>query len=854
MRGMNARKIFPVLIFSFAIRPMNAPAFEKPGHVEPVLVYDFADPNSYGDLSVPSSVRQTEEGLDIRKSAQMMSESAAKSLTASVRASGELTAEIWFEPSSLSQSGPARILTISKDSSNRNFTIGQDGDRIDIRLRTTRTSQNGIPSLPTPRKSLKKQLTHLVYTHRQDGDTRIYLDGREVAARKIDGNLKNWDTSFKLAIANELTGDRPWLGTIRFVSIYDHALPAATVEQRFGYGPSGQPSPEAIAARKKKQAEQHFETVVAPILARHCLECHDTASRSGELDLSKKLPAMQGGSSGPAIIPGNPQQSHLWLSVVDDEMPLDREPLNDDEKAAMKKWLNDGATWSLTEIDPAVYEHSAGEQRYVRRLTRDEYIATVLHSVGVDISSEARETLPADLRADGFSNTSYNLNVDLKHVEAYGRLADQIVDRMDVRKFVERFSKRRKFTDKDMADAIGKVGKWVLRGPLETREIIAYRGIMTTVASSGGSFDDAMSLVIEAMLQSPRFLYRVEQQNASGTVDSWELASRLSYIIWGGPPDAELFKLAESDELPGQIEQQTNRMLRDPRAVQQSLRFVSDWLNLNRLENLRPNSKRFPTWKKGLAEDMREETLRFAEEVIWKQNRPLTALLNAQVTFVSPELAEFYGLRNSDRESDGRINLQNEPSRGGLLTHGSLLTAGGDNASMVTRGLLVMHELLRGVVRDPPPCVDTTPLATRAGLTQRSMALERINNASCGGCHSRFEPLAFGLERYNGLGAYRKVDEHGNELREDGEILFPGSGSSVRYQTSAELMELLAQSDRVAQTFTWKVAQFAVGRPLGAQDARIVDEIHQRAKAGGGKWQDIITAIVSSEFVEKRTH
>ena len=198
---------------------------------------------------------------------------------------------------------------------------------------------------------------------------------------------------------------------------------------------------------------------------------------------------------------------------------------------------------------------------------------------------------------------------------------------------------------------------------------------------------------------------------------------------------------------------------------------------------------------------------------------------------------------------DNRYDLTKEPARGGLLTQGSLLTIGGDDASMVTRGLLVMHELLRGVVRDPPPCVDTTPVPSKPGLTQRSVALERMNNASCGGCHSRFEPLAFGLERFDGLGGYRTKDEHGNALREDGEILFPGSAKPVKYKTSAELMTLLAESDRVAQTLTWKVTQFALGRPLGAEDAAAVHNIHENAFDAGGTWKAIVTEIIRSHLV-----
>ena len=179
-----------------------------------------------------------------------------------------------------------------------------------------------------------------------------------------------------------------------------------------------------------------------------------------------------------------------------------------------------------------------------------------------------------------------------------------------------------------------------------------------------------------------------------------------------------------------------------------------------------------------------------------------------------------------------------------------MLTRGGDDASMVTRGLFVMHDLLRGVVKDPPPCVDTTPVASQPGLSQRRIAEKRIANANCGGCHSKFEPLAFGLERFDGLGSYFEKDNHGNPLREDGQILFPSAAKPVAYRTSAELMNHLAASDRVRQSITWKLTQFALGRPLGARDAHAVEAIHQAGWQNTGTYANLITAIALSELFQ----
>jgi hypothetical protein len=296
-------------------------------------------------------------------------------------------------------------------------------------------------------------------------------------------------------------------------------------------------------------------------------------------------------------------------------------------------------------------------------------------------------------------------------------------------------------------------------------------------------------------------------------------------------------------------------MLQDRRAVKRSLQFVTQWLNLDRLDHLQPSPERFPRWDARIATDMRHETLAFFEEIAWKQNRPLTDLLNARITFVTPRLAKHYGLPLNEQSEDDEtlpydLSSVSGRGRGGLLTHGSVLTVGGDDASMVTRGLFVMHELLRGVVRDPPPCVDTTPVPTKAGLTQRAIAESRIADANCTGCHAKFEPLAFGLEKFDGLGSYHETDEHGNQLRDDGNILFPGQEKPVSFQSASELMELLASSERVSQSLTWKVTQFALGRPLGAEDASIIADIHRAAQQGGGTYSSLMTAIVMSDLVQ----
>ena len=527
------------------------------------------------------------------------------------------------------------------------------------------------------------------------------------------------------------------------------------------------------------------------------------------------------------------------------------------QKKLLREWIDSGAKWSHEVIDPVVYlydDHTT--DNWIRRLTVSEYIETVRSAVGVDISKEARETSSAKICVpmDSVIRPITSASI-LKHVESYARLAKIIVEPHGcaevLREVFQKPQSQYRRHDAKACRGDGQMAVCVARSTIARSRTTS--GIATTVASAGGSFEEGMRYLIEAMLQSPRFIYRMEDQRGSGTfsVSGSELASRLSYIIWGAPPDKELLRAAEAGELNdrAKVAAQVQRMLKDPRAMRQSQQFISEWLNLNRLSNMRPNRERFPKWNDELARDMQNETLEFFKHVVWDEQRPLSELLNAQFTYATPRLAKHYGLKPAG-DGMARYDLAKVKGRGGLLTHGSVLTIGGDDASMVTRGLFVMHELLRGVVKDPPPCVDTNPPPTKSGLTQRGIAESRIANVNCGGCHAKFEPLAFGLEKFDGIGVFHDKDEHGNALREDGDILFPATANPVVYKSSAELMDLLAKSDRVRESITWKLAQFALADRWGPPICRFSHRLHKTAQDGGGTWVSTMTAIVMSDLVQ----
>ncbi|MGB1760433.1 MAG: DUF1592 domain-containing protein [Verrucomicrobiales bacterium] len=826
----------------------------------PELFYDFKNSANdiilnksgyYSDINLRSNndrkVQIKGGAIHFIQDSSAQSTKAPANLIGTIKRSNSLSLELWFKPTNLTQKGPARIFSLSGGTSDRNLTIGQEGRALQVRIRTTKTSNNGLPAMEsTP--LLKNQITHAFYTFGEN-EAKLYINGKLIRRKRIEGNLSNWESDYLFFIGNESTGNRPWLGSIYSLAFYKNVIGKDEIIRKFNSGISQN---NKTITKSKSDHYRFFEQQVAPIFANHCLECHDSSNSKGDLNLSRKVTAFREDS---IIVKGKSKESLLWESIFKDEMPKKRPALSSAEKKIIKEWIDNGAHWSLEEIDPAVYVHKSSiNTNLARRLTVDEYISTVRSTFDVDISEEARKQLPADLRADGFSNTSYNLNVDLEHIQAYSRLASQIVEKIDIKSFSKRFTNNQSFTDKSMANFLQSMGHWVLRGPLDDDELVIYRGITTSAVAGGTSYYNSVKLVLEAMLQSPRFIYRIESQNSGEIVTDDELAVRLSYLVWGSSPDIQLHEKAKQRNLnkPEIIKEQIARMLKDPKAVDQSIQFLRQWLNLNQLSNLRPDKKHFPTWKPQLAEDMKSETINFFKELVWNQGRPLPELFNAQFTYLTPALASHYGITPKKEDGLARYDLESIPSRGGLLTQGSTLTMGGDEASMVTRGLFILNDILRGVVKDPPPCVDTTPVPSEPGLSQRIIAERRIANASCGGCHSRFEPLAFGLERFDGLGTYKEIDNFKNTLRDDGELLIPGKTNAIEFKSAEELMDIMAKSDRVLKTLVWKIVQFAMGRPLGADDVSHVDKIFKEAQNKGGRYSDVITAIAMSELMYQK--
>ncbi len=747
------------------------------------------------------------------------SEKGADRLNQAIRRSGAITVEAWIKPTKLNQDG-ARIVTLSKDSSNRNVTLGQDGDKIDARMRTGETGNNGVPSLPTPARSLTTELTHVVYTRDRGGQARLFLGGRKVSEKKVGGLTNNWDISMGLALANEFGGGRPWVGTYYLVALYDRALTPGEIAANHSAGAGASAAP---AVAKRDPSEELFETKVAAILANHCVECHDSVTRKGKLDLSTRAARLPGGARAARSPPETPAIACCGRPSPADEMPEDRPPLSDEEKAALREWIDSGAKWTIDFIDPADFEHKTQvAQNFVRRLTLPEYIDTVRAATGVDIGTEARELLPPDLRADGFSNTAYNLNVELKHVEAYAQLAEIIADRMDMLQF------RRALLEEPEPDhradarthrAHGEMGAARAAGGTARSQLPRDRhdGRQRRRRYSRG---DALHRRGDASVAPIHLPDRrpTRGRHASPSTNI-ELASRISYILWGGPPDQQLFARrrkgrAESSQSARVPRCVACRQTRAPSSARCS--SLCEWLDLGRLGHLTPNTQRFRTGIRRWPRTCARRHLHFSTRSRGGRIGRSAICSTPSSPSPHPALAEHYGLQPiATARASGAMTLRRpgpwRPAHPGQRVDASAGTMrrwspAGCSCSRIS---CAAPSRIRRPGPTPRPCL-RSPGSPSARSPEQRIASERAADAT-----RSSNPWRSGLERFDGLGAFSEKDRiRQPAARRWRDSVSRRTATRPATRISAELMDLLAKQRSGRQTITWKVTQFALGRPL----------------------------------------
>ena len=380
---------------------------------------------------------------------------------------------------------------------------------------------------------------------------------------------------------------------------------------------------------------------------------------------------------------------------------------------------------------------------------------------------------------------------------------------------------------------------------------------------SDGSFDDGIQLALERLLISPDFLFRVERDPANIEPDtnyqltSIELASRLSFFLWSSIPDIELLDSAKNGTLqnPQVLEQQTRRMLADPRSKALVQNFAGQWLYLRNLRSLVPDAVEFPEFDENLRDAFRQESELFFESLI-RENRSVTDLLGNGYTFMNERLAKHYGIENVYGSHFRRIYLEGEiaEQRGGILGQGSLLTATSyaNRTSPVLRGKWVLTNILGTPPPPPPPDVSDLPERGADGQQAniRDRLLQHRADPACSGCHAPMDPLGLALENYDAIGRWRVTGEAGVPIDASGQM--PNGAQFYGLQGLREL--LLERRDEFVGTVTEKLLAYAMGRPPEYFDKPTIRSIVRDTALENHSWSSIIVGIVlSTPFRNRRS-
>ncbi len=366
IRQLPAISLFASMLIG-SLLTVRAEATERPERVVQGLVawYSFegsseaardgliADRSNVGEpvhlrIDKPQGTLFRNDRLMITSAVTIASDGPARKIADAIRKSQEFSIEVWLKPLEIRQSGPARILSLSLDTSQRNFTLGQDNDRFDVRLRTTSTDDNGQPSTSSPAGAASTRLSHVVFTRSADGVTKLFVDGQVSTTGMVAGSFDNWNSDFRLSVANEVTGERPWRGDLHLVAVYERSLTSSEIEQNFRAGVPVTVD-YAAALPSAYAGPVDFVRDIQPILRSHCYECHSADHEDGGLSLGIRERALQGGNSGPVLLAGDSAGSrliHLVAALEKDRvMPPDSEGLNAEQIGLLRAWIDQGAVW-----------------------------------------------------------------------------------------------------------------------------------------------------------------------------------------------------------------------------------------------------------------------------------------------------------------------------------------------------------------------------------------------------------------------------------------------------------------------------------------------------------------------------
>ncbi len=488
------------------------------------------------------------------------------------------------------------------------------------------------------------------------------------------------------------------------------------------------------------------------------------------------------------------------------------------------------------------------------RLTRAQYDNTVRDVLGDDL------TLPATLEPDvAFEHLltvgSAVAKVSPRGVELYEEaarsLAAQVAGKPDRLGKLLPCKPTGPQDPTCLGQFISHVGDRLWRRSLTPGEVAALAATATKAATALGTFEQAAEYALVQLLQAPGFLYRAEHGQADPAhagckrLTAHELASRLAYFLWAGPPDAALLAAAKDGSLhdPKVRAAQVDRMLADPKLRRSVRNWASEWLQLHEVAKLNKDPKVYKHFSGDLGASAREETLRVVENLVLDADADFRTFITSRATYVDRRLAAIYEVPAEKDSGHAKVSLPDHSERRGYFGQVSFLAHAAHpvSSSPTLRGAFVRRFLLCDFVPDPPANLNTAiPEPSPNAKTLRQRLTAHMNVPGCSSCHKALDPIGFAFERFDGIGRYRMQD-NGEPIDTTGDL------DGVPFGDLDTFAQVLADSAKFRQCVTQKLYGYAVARPTVAGEKPQVDALAATFAKNGMKIKGLIRDIALSD-------
>ena len=599
----------------------------------------------------------------------------------------------------------------------------------------------------------------------------------------------------------------------------------------------------------KADAEEFFRGRVTPFITTYCLPCHRS-----------QRPTRAGVNFTPALkTPGHAAFTEQWKKAavrvkVHDMPPKGALQPDDAGRRMFGDWL--GKLKYLSQKDPGPF--------VIRRLTKTEYSNTLHDLFGVEPSIAA--ALPDEVSGEGYLNSLSPIQL-----EQYLKIADKVLGRIVAARGApptavqKRLFGARAAAGTNPREAAREVARSLARKAYRRPPTGAELDVLVETFDLGRrnnlAYQQSLHLMLKAILVSSQFLFITpaigEAGSSNGIVplDDYQLASRLSYLLWATMPDEDLMALADKGTLhqPAVLDAQIGRLLKDRRSRALFDGFGAQWLGVGGLKRQVFDSAMFPQMTAGMRQAMYDEVRLFFENIV-RENKSVIRFVDADYTYLNGTLAAIYGLEKTVTGPEMRSVKMSDGNRGGVLGMAGVLAATSfpNRTSPVKRGVWVLEQLLGDRVPAAPPNVpalDQQDQATVTNLTVRQRTELHRTNPVCANCHQILDPIGFGLENFDAIGRWREKDSNGKPIDAAGEL--PGG---ERFSRPKDLKTIIAgRSDALSRNLVEKLLAYALGRRLEGYDEIVVDNLIQKVADDSYRMQTLIKGVITSyPFTNRR--